>query len=186
MGDGETVRRMPLGEGGRKKGDGGGGGGGGGGRRSVSLSLSVSPSPLDEAVIQPIKEAPQVANQAASGASFGRRRRTCRTCTAREKRKTERRRAKMHRKESESNERSDRTDAIQVEAPRCAIRAEHLFICASAMSSLNPGGPDSQCSRVRLGKSPQKTFGKESWASWLVAASAQHTFYKTIKSHRRP
>lgn len=151
MGDGETDaarrRREEKGRRWRRR---------GGGRRSVSLSLSVSPSPLDEAVIQPIKEAPQVANQAASGASFGRRRRTCRTCTARKKRKTERRHANLHRKESESNERSDRTDAIQVEAPRCAIRAEHLFLCASAMSSLNPGGPDSQYSRVRLGKSPQK------------------------------
>lgn len=106
MGDGETVRRMPLGEGGRKKGD--------DVRRSVSLSLSVSPSPLDEAVIQPIKEAPQVANQAASGASFGRRRRTCRTCAAREKRKTGR----------NLNPTSDRIERMRFKWKPLAVQSE--------------------------------------------------------------
>lgn len=110
--------------------DGGGGGGVGGGSRlfatsltgSVFLSVSVSLPPLDEAVIQPIREAPQVANRAESGTSFGRRWRTCCTCTAKEK---ERRHTNVHRNESKSK---DGMDAIQVGAPRCAIRAEHLHL----------------------------------------------------------
>lgn len=52
----------------------------------------------------------------------------CRPVHGKKNKIKERRHANQQRQESKSNKRLDGTDLIQVKAPRCAIRAEHLHL----------------------------------------------------------